>query len=255
MPVRLACLCLFVACVVGVGLPCRALAQDPGSDGFEAPLSPVAEPAAPDEIDPWPPVAPAPNQVPLAPAPEAPPPPAFAEPEFPPPAEPLPPFVSPDTPIAPVYAPPSPQIARGPFEIDPLSCPECACERARTDTVLLRREYRSTSRTVSTRGPRLMMVAGFIGAGVFSIITSLAYTQPFSTDYEEIEDHARRRRVLAEGVVAISIPLALGLFGMHWYGERRREAAPYMQRFRELRFALREAKLTQRDVCRGVARR
>jgi hypothetical protein len=256
MRVLLACLGFWAVSLAGVMLPFHGFAQDQGAAALDAPAAPpAAAPVAPVAPEAPPTVfAPEPALAPVAPAPSLP---AFEEPEPatpvaaaspPPAAQPLPPSAV----DAPAPAP-RPQLEPWPDTLEEgarLSCPECACERARTDYALVRHEYRSIQRKVSTKRPRLLMMAGFIGASVFTMITAMAYTQPYSNDPFEREDDARQRRVLAEGAVAISIPLALGLSGMYWFRERRREGAPYRERHRELKFQLRESKLAVRDACR-----
>jgi hypothetical protein len=250
---RVAWLGIVAFTLAGVALPLRA--QDQGAAALDAPVAPPAPEAAPPTV-----FAPAPALAPAAPVPPLP---AFEEPESlapaaespPPAAQPLPP-VAPEPPAQPPVAP-RPQLEPWPNTLDErtrLSCPECACVRARNDYALLRHEYRGLQRKVSTKRPRMLMLAGFIGAGAFTVITAMAYTQPYSEDPAERENPARRRRVLAQGAVAISIPLGVGLAGMHWFRERRRDGAPYRARHRELKYELRESKEYAREACRAAPR-
>jgi hypothetical protein len=219
-------------------LPCALRAQEapaPSAQLLTAPPAPVVE-APPASAIAAPP-APA-ASVPAEPPPAAHSlPPAAGAPQ--PAAEPAPRATEPFPPLLPSVA---------------LACPTCACEQARSDVATLKDEYRDVHHKVSTRRPRRWMMLGFVGAGVMTVWTALAYTQPWSDDPEFVHDKDRKKRVLLQGTIAISIPLSVGLIGMNWYRRRRAEAAPYMERYHELRVALPEARRSAREQCLAVSR-
>jgi hypothetical protein len=160
--------------------------------------------------------------------------------------------------------PSSPVIGRPlTLEVARLSCPECACDRARNDTLMVKREYRDVHRKVSTRGPRTLMTAGLAGAGglvlgsyLASLFVPLLQQDPTSTgaEHRREEESARRfqRRVLFTGGLLSIGALGVGLFGAHKVSERKRDGRPFRERDAQLLAELKAASRLERAQCRGV---
>jgi hypothetical protein len=152
-------------------------------------------------------------------------------------------------------APPTLQIAQ-------LTCPECACVRARDDARVLRQAYREAHQKVSTRSARTTMTAGLAGAGGVAVATLVAsvfvpliqVTTDYGHEHPGSQAHAERtsNRILAAGGVLLVVPLTIGLVGAAKLGERRREVAPYVERDAALRTAYTQSVRAQREQCRGI---
>jgi hypothetical protein len=136
-------------------------------------------------------------------------------------------------------------------QLPALSCPSCACEQARADYAAIRSEYRTVHAKVSTRGPRLMILAGFGAAGIVAGIATYTYIYAASAQ----TDSANRRRIertyrTVMGI-GVAVPLGVGIGGLSWWAQRKTEGKPYVERDAELKVALQDARRAQRDACRA----
>jgi hypothetical protein len=135
------------------------------------------------------------------------------------------------------------------LQVAALSCPECACERARSDLALMRPQYASLHRKVSTLAPRIVTLAGFAAAGAAAYVSIFALAAAGQMPARD----ARLVRTVA--ALGISVPLGVGFGGLGWLAKKREDSAPYREREAELRIAYKEARRHQKQQCRGVPRR
>jgi hypothetical protein len=136
-----------------------------------------------------------------------------------------------------------------------LACPECMCQRARTDVNMLREDVRALKRTTSARRPKLMMLGGFAGTGVVAVATFFTFLAANDTDSSDAVDARSSKSLMAAGGFLMSLPLAFGLTGTAWFLRKRMDTAPEVDRMRERQAMLKEAKRWQRDACLGAPSR
>jgi hypothetical protein len=135
------------------------------------------------------------------------------------------------------------------LQIAQLSCPACACEKARHDLALLRPQYREIHGKVSTLAPQLVVLAGFSAAAVATYFS--VYVLGVSPKNSS-PDMRTQRRLHAMVGLAIAIPLGVGLGGASWLAVRQQDGAPYREREKKLAIEFKETQRFARAQCRNA---